>query len=435
MALVFAVALAVRLWHVADIRPSPFFDVLVGDARAYDAWAQRIAAGDWFGQDVFYQAPLYPYFLGTLYTLAGRDLLIVRLVQVTLGALACVFLAVAAARLFGRRVGIVAGLLLALYAPAVFFDALIQKTVLDGILICLALVVISGLIVGPPSPWRWWWLGSVLGLLALTRENAMVLVAVVACWSIARDDVQTAARLRDRVRLGTAPFLLGLAVVLLPVAARNYAVGGGFFVTTSQFGTNFYLGNNPHTDGTAGSLVAGRGAAEYEQRDAIELAERATGRPLSPREVSAFWTDRALSFITSQPWAWMRLMCRKALLLVNKTEMLDTESQESYAEWSTPLRIGSIVGHFGVLVPLAAIGLILDLAGPPPPLGSLRACDCLRGERGAVFHLRAISVSTCAHPLAFRICGTVGRGHASACGAPSTVFNWRWGPTPSAFLR
>ena len=33
------------------------------------------------------------------------------------------------------------------------------------------------------------------------------------------------------------------------------------------------------------------------------------------------------------PWA-PRLLGRKALLLVNATEMLDTESQESYAEWS-----------------------------------------------------------------------------------------------------
>ncbi len=35
----------------------------MGDSRAYDEWARRIAAGDWIGREVFYQAPLYPYFL------------------------------------------------------------------------------------------------------------------------------------------------------------------------------------------------------------------------------------------------------------------------------------------------------------------------------------------------------------------------------------
>ena len=50
----------------------------MGDARGYDAWARRLAAGDWIGTDVFYQAPLYPYFLGVVYALAGHDLLAVR---------------------------------------------------------------------------------------------------------------------------------------------------------------------------------------------------------------------------------------------------------------------------------------------------------------------------------------------------------------------
>ncbi|MSO82939.1 MAG: hypothetical protein EXQ53_06550, partial [Acidobacteria bacterium] len=89
-AAVFAVALAVRLAHVWQIRQAPFFSVLMGDSRAYDVWAQQIARGDWLGREVFYQAPLYPYFRGILYTMAGRDLLVVRLCQAIIGSLACV---------------------------------------------------------------------------------------------------------------------------------------------------------------------------------------------------------------------------------------------------------------------------------------------------------------------------------------------------------
>ena len=63
-AALFVVAMAVRLLHLWAIRDTAFFDVLMGDARSYDLWAQRLAAGDWIGADVFYQAPLYPYFLG-----------------------------------------------------------------------------------------------------------------------------------------------------------------------------------------------------------------------------------------------------------------------------------------------------------------------------------------------------------------------------------
>ncbi|MGC4083969.1 MAG: hypothetical protein QM736_18135 [Vicinamibacterales bacterium] len=61
---IFSVALGIRLLHVWLLSHSPYFDVLMGDARGYDEWALRLANGDWIGTDVFYQAPLYPYLLG-----------------------------------------------------------------------------------------------------------------------------------------------------------------------------------------------------------------------------------------------------------------------------------------------------------------------------------------------------------------------------------
>ena len=80
-----SVALFARLSYVWQIRDSQFFDVLMGDARRYDSWASQIAAGDWIGQEVFYQAPLYPYFLGTFYAIAGHSLLAVRVCQAAIG--------------------------------------------------------------------------------------------------------------------------------------------------------------------------------------------------------------------------------------------------------------------------------------------------------------------------------------------------------------
>src|SRR4051812_15199714 len=76
-AAIFALALLIRLVHVWQLRASPFFDVLMGDARGYDEWARRIAGGEWIGRDVFYQAPLYPYFLAVIYKVFGHDLLAV----------------------------------------------------------------------------------------------------------------------------------------------------------------------------------------------------------------------------------------------------------------------------------------------------------------------------------------------------------------------
>src|SRR5438876_5844482 len=176
---IFAVALAVRLVYLWQIRRSPFFDVLMGDARSYDAWAMQIAGGDWIGRGVFYQAPLYPYLLGALYTIAGRSLLGVRIVQAAIGSAACVLLALAGRRFFSDRAGVIAGFGLALYAPAVFFDGLLQKSSLDIFLVCLALWQIGRLSETPRRISSWLLLGVTMGALALTRENAIVLTAAI----------------------------------------------------------------------------------------------------------------------------------------------------------------------------------------------------------------------------------------------------------------
>ncbi|HEV8210158.1 MAG TPA: glycosyltransferase family 39 protein, partial [Vicinamibacterales bacterium] len=278
---IFGVALLVRLVHVWQIRRSPFFSLLMGDSRGYDEWARRIAGGEWLGHEVFYQAPLYPYLLGVIYAAAGHHLLVVRVVQALIGSASCALLALAAARLFpqsGRKAGLAAGLMLALYAPAIFFDGLLQKSVLDVFFVCLALWLISRtetaeiaehaekkVIVSPrslraPRLRILFFLGVTLGGLALTRENALVFIVVVLAWMV----VGAYRRAGPFGPVSPGPkgpglhaaalFVTGLALVLVPVAARNAYVGGGFYITTSQFGPNFYIGNNPAADGTYQSL-------------------------------------------------------------------------------------------------------------------------------------------------------------------------------------
>jgi tetratricopeptide (TPR) repeat protein len=381
-AAIFFLALVLRVVHVWQLQPSPFFEVLLGDAHGYDEWARRIAGGEWIGHDVFYQAPLYPYFLGVIYAVAGHHLLVVRLIQAAIGAGSCALLCLAGRRLFSPAVGVAAGIGLAVYAPAIFFDGLLQKSVLDLFFLSSSLWLISLLFERRDDRGLWLSLGVAMGALSLTRENALVFIVVILGWCLIGANVRlkpdattdrkvrlkadtTTAKKKTGVVSGVsrtgqaAAFMLGLAIVLLPVAIRNYAVGGGFYLTTSQFGPNFFIGNNANADGTYMSLRFGRGAPEYERQDATELAEHATGRMLTPSEVSSYWTDRALDFITAHPAQWVSLVGRKFLLLVNATEMLDTESQESYAQWSWPLRLGGWFGHFGVLVPLAVLGMFL----------------------------------------------------------------------------
>ena len=152
--LIFSFALLVRGLHVWQLQGSLVLDTIMGDARSYDSWARQIAAGDWLGNEVFYQAPLYPYFLAILYGSIGDEPLLVRGLQALVGAGSCALLALAGWRFFSKPVGIAAGLLLAVYAPAIFADTTIQKSVLDLFLLCLALWILGG-IVNRPRASRW----------------------------------------------------------------------------------------------------------------------------------------------------------------------------------------------------------------------------------------------------------------------------------------
>jgi len=353
-AAIVASAFLVRLIYLFQIESIPLFHYLAGDGAAYDEWAQRIAVGDWLGKGVFYQAPLYPYFLGTLQVILGHNLWMIRLLQITLGAISCALIYRVGRKLFSPAAGIAAGLILAFYAPAIFFDALIEKSILDLFLLSLSLLLVSRAMEQRRSG-QWLALGASLGFLGLSRENALVLVGVVLPWI---GLYFSGELVRTRLRWAGL-FLAGLLFVLVPVGLRNLAVGGEFKLTTSQFGPNFYIGNNPAADGTYWSISKMIGEPQLEGDDAARLAERALGRRLSAGEVSDYWFKKSSDYIRSEPARWLRLMGRKWLMVWNAREVEDSDDFYIYRQWSWLVALLGWVDHFGILAPLAAAGIWL----------------------------------------------------------------------------
>jgi 4-amino-4-deoxy-L-arabinose transferase-like glycosyltransferase len=66
----------------------------------------------------------------------------VRVIQAVLGAGSCILLSVAGIQLFGRR-GAIAGILLAIYPPAIFLDGLIEKSALATFISAALLALLS----------------------------------------------------------------------------------------------------------------------------------------------------------------------------------------------------------------------------------------------------------------------------------------------------
>ena len=351
---VFALALSLRAIALFELSDSPLTEALLGDSRGYFDWASEIAAGNWRGIGVFYQAPLYPYFLAVLMKLFGANLDVFRVVQIVLGSFACVFVTLGTARFFSVRAGVLAGILLALYPPAIFFDLIIQKTSVALFLMTALVALLSRF--DDVARVRWPLLsGLCLAALVLTRENALILLPCIGLWILLPIASGTTAERGMRFAL----FLAGAAIILIPVGARNLSLGNQFLITTSQLGPNLFIGNNPDADGRYRPLVEGRGDVKHERNDARLLAERAMGKSLQPGEVSGYWVDQTVGYIKTQPGDWLRLIAHKSYMVLNAEEIPDTESIEAYSDESLVLRALFSIYHFGVLLPLGVFGLFV----------------------------------------------------------------------------
>jgi len=79
-----AVALLWRVVFFLEMYASPYADDLSLDSQVYHEIALAAAAGDWSHGETFFQAPLYPWLLGLVYSLFGPSQTVVKLLQILL---------------------------------------------------------------------------------------------------------------------------------------------------------------------------------------------------------------------------------------------------------------------------------------------------------------------------------------------------------------
>lgn len=341
-------ALLYRLWILLSIQHSPVLALPAGDSAMFDAWARDIAERSFWGDEVFFFDPLYPYFLGIFYTLFGHHPLAVTVVQAVLGVLGLWMLFEGARRLFGYPVAVAALCAGAFYRPLAFYDVVLVKDflgplLLEGAFLAAALALTTGR--------RGWWagVGAACGLAGLVRGNLLLLVPALTlvAWLTPARDARRALLV-----------LVGAAAVLCPVALRNAMIGGELVLTTAQMGTNLYIGNHPgnETGRYEPPPFLRRAAAVNELLDFQEEAERRLGRRMGRGEVSGYWRDEALKAIANAPGRFLRLTAKRAMLLINRIEMPDVYYIDYLAQRSVPLALPAVT--FGLAAPLAIYGLV-----------------------------------------------------------------------------
>ena len=343
---IFVFALALKLVFVLQSADALYVRVPLMDCRYYDEMAQDIAKGNLVRDEAYFMGPLYPYFLGLVYAIFGRDFLVVRMLQAVGGAATVMFTFLIGRLVFRPSAALLAAFLLAFYGAMTFYETELLMEWMGTLLNCAALwLLVSGR--GSPSSARCAGAGAALGLSALARASVLLFAAFVLVWL---------ARGRDgaRRRAPALSFAAALVATLVPATVHNAVVSRTWVPVTSNLGVNFYIGNG--RDAT-GSFVVISGTDVFEDLTTRLYVERQTGRDMDPAEVSSYWVGRTFEQMRRAPGRALALMARKVALFFNGYEVPQIESFDlQVREWPW-LRV--LFVRLWYIVPFAVLGMAL----------------------------------------------------------------------------
>jgi len=218
LGLLAALALAIRLLYILLIARDPVG--VGGDASFYHSAANQLADGHFFYREIFGHAyptalhpPLFSIVLAPVALLGGVHVLAQRVVGCVIGSISVALIALLAARFGGKRAGLVAGGLAAVYPPLVTADGSLMSEPLYVLIVVVAMLLAKR---RATTVARAAALGAVIGLGILTRTEALLLL-VLLVWP-----ASWAPRAGRERRVAAAT--LACAIVLAPWVIRNEVV-------------------------------------------------------------------------------------------------------------------------------------------------------------------------------------------------------------------
>ncbi|MDT8324632.1 MAG: glycosyltransferase family 39 protein [Bacteroidota bacterium] len=348
-----ALSLLLRLVFLLALQDTPFYQNHFSDSRLYMQLARDIMSGSGI-EGAFFMSPLYPYLLAAVWKLTGAPELWMRVLQMFFGTGTVLVVFVIGRKVFSHRTGILAAALTATYTPLIFYDGMLLLESLLTLLLTLSLLfLLNALREGRLRDWAL--AGLTLGAAAVTRANILLFLPVfLLLWMFV-------PRLRDAASRKHVLWYTAIVLAcLIPTTLHNAAEEGAFIPVTDSFGYNLYAGNNPEA---AGLYTMPEPVDLYTDLNGRAWVQQQSGTQMNAAEVSAWWRDRALTWMGAHPGDAMLLMGKKLLLFFHPAEI---DQLGLSMEFFTS-RYGGIAGLpqavFPVLLVLSMIGMALSLTG------------------------------------------------------------------------
>lgn len=252
-ALVFGTALLVRVLYNATVAHAYF--------PKYDSVQYQLIGFHLIDEHCFclhpyittaYRPPLWPFLIAGISLIFGRADIYDRLFLCCLGACTCVFIYLFARDLFGRRIGLLAGLSAALYPALFIYDGWMYT---ESLYTLLLIAVCYCLLRVQRSEGRrlslWLLCGILLALLALTRPNGLLIMGLAFLWTAL---LVWRGPLDKRALLNAALAVSVACLLIAPWTLRNYVVSHSFISVATGDGTVLLGAYNDQTATQSGSL-------------------------------------------------------------------------------------------------------------------------------------------------------------------------------------
>jgi tetratricopeptide (TPR) repeat protein len=338
------------IYLVLYIDGSPFYHAPAADSEVYVIQALELAEEGLLGDEVFYRAPLYPYFLYVFFVVSGFEPLPLHIVQLLLGLGILVLLYSIGRRIASERAGLIAAFVGLAYAPMTFYETKILATVLG---MFLGLLFVHFLVrAEQEGERRDWILGAfALGMAILCRPHYLLVLPIgLVAWLY---------RYRGNWKPLIGPLLTLSAIVaglIAVVTFRNFWVSGDFVPISANSGVTFAQGNAPGARGILTPIPGLSNNVLRQHINAERLAESLVGRELSPSEVNGYWFNRGIEFILDDPTQYLVLLLRKAALIVNNRELASNYLVDIDLEMFPWLKLAFL--PFGIVLAWAVAGAI-----------------------------------------------------------------------------
>jgi 4-amino-4-deoxy-L-arabinose transferase-like glycosyltransferase len=361
---VIALALLYGAAHLAWYGTTPLGGFPVLDGREILEMAKAIAGGT-LPAEPFYRAPLYPALIALFIGLGVPEGFLpdaARLLNLIAHVSSAVLVFELARRVWDDvRAGLLAGALYALYPVALHFagDPL---DISLGTTLALGATLAAWLAAERSSRAAAVAAGALLALAALARPNFLVCLPALLLWF-----ALLAWRERRQLRL-LAGSILGCALVLGAMGLVNKAIGDEFRLLPWQGSHAIWDANGPGVSGLyyqhtiqIPDLVPGSNPARAEA-EILYCRDRPCAERIDIDDFQAYWRDRFVDYLRTNPGAWIDLMVSKTWYLVNNYEQYNNKTYWFHKDRAPWLRWNPL--GWAVLLALGVGALWLPLRPP-----------------------------------------------------------------------